>query len=83
MFCLLCRRSPIFWYPVSYLQGRFSRMWGRGGWLATPLFIAHSAAASMQAHHFMYGVSYRCHPVSCLSDVSLLYKIDIPVPDRI
>ena len=31
----------------------------------------------------MYGVPYRYHPVSCLSDVSLLYKIDIPIPDRV
>jgi len=31
----------------------------------------------------MYGVPYRCHPVSCLSDVNLLYKIDIPIPDRV
>ena len=51
--------------------------------MTCPLFIAQSASASVQAHHFMNGVPYRCHPVSGLSDVSLLYKIDIPIPDRV
>jgi len=79
--CVVVR--PFFGTTSHVFKGGSPARGAEGGWLTTPLFIAQSTAASVQAHYFMYGVSYRCHPVSCLSDVSLLYKIDIPVPDRV
>ena len=61
------------------LEGNFSTCRARRGWLTSPLFVALSASASVQAHYFLYGVSYCCHPVSCLSDVSLLSEVKLPV----
>ena len=76
--CSVCYLIVLpFPFPRScILVGDFFTCRARRGWLTSQLFVALSASASVQAHCFMYGVSYCCHPVSCLSDVSLLSKVN-------
>ena len=70
VFCIIIHPFPCTQSHV--LEKGFPACGARGGWLTTPLFVAQSATASVQAHYFMYGVSYCCHPVSCLSDESVV-----------
>ena len=80
MFFLFSHHSPFSFFPVLIFDEDFLASRAGRGWSISPLFVALSTPATMQAYCFMYGVSYCCHPVPSLPDVGLLYKVDLPVP---